>query len=164
MGEYDVSRRSFLKGIGLAGLSAGALGTLGATGIAFADDAPAVEAGDAYRQLACDTALVPVKKAACPGPRGPVGFEDRDIAASDIASTEDCDIVVVGAGCLLYTSSPSAETQINVFSDGSVRRFGQRWGRRVRSTTQRRWGTWNFLAGTSWWVPPAPASSARWPG
>lgn len=45
MGEYDVSRRSFLKGIGLAGLSAGALGTLGATGIAFADDAPAVEAG-----------------------------------------------------------------------------------------------------------------------
>ena len=28
MGEYDVSRRSFLKGIGLAGLSAGALGTM----------------------------------------------------------------------------------------------------------------------------------------
>ena len=98
MGEYDVSRRSFLKGIGLAGLSAGTLGTLGATGIAFADDAPVAESVDAYRQLACETALVPVKKAACPGPRGPVGFEDRDIAASDIASTEDCDIVVVGAG------------------------------------------------------------------
>ena len=110
MGEYDVSRRSFLKGIGLAGLSAGALGTLGATGIAFADDAPAVEAGDAYRQLACDTALVPVKKAACPGPRGPVGFEDRDIAASDIASTEDCDIVVVGAGIAgLMASLKAAE-------------------------------------------------------
>ena len=110
MGEYDVSRRSFLKGIGLAGLSAGTLGTLGATGIAFADDAPVAESVDAYRQLACETALVPVKKAACPGPRGPVGFEDRDIAASDIASTEDCDIVVVGAGIAgLMASLKAAE-------------------------------------------------------
>lgn len=51
MGEYDVSRRSFLKGIGLAGLSAGTLGTLGATGIAFADDAPVAESVDAFGSL-----------------------------------------------------------------------------------------------------------------
>ena len=122
MGEYDVSRRSFLKGIGLAGLSAGTLGTLGATGIAFADDAPVAESVDAYRQLACETALVPVKKAACPGPRGPVGFEDRDIAASDIASTEDCDIVVVGAGMAGLCTAVSAAEQgadVIVFSASS---------------------------------------------
>ena len=102
MGEADVSRRSFLKGVGLAGLSAGAMGAFGSAGIAFADDAAAgassSDAGDVYRQLASDTNLIPVNKAACPGPRGPVGFEDRDIAASEIGSTEDCDIVVVGAG------------------------------------------------------------------
>ncbi|CVH78427.1 FAD-binding protein [Rubneribacter badeniensis] len=109
MGGTDVSRRSFLKGVGFAGLSAGAFGAFGAAGVAFADDASAGEAqSDMYRRLACDTNLVPVAKAACPGPRGPIGFEERDIAASEIARTEEFDIVVVGAGIGGLTASLKA--------------------------------------------------------
>lgn len=42
--------------------------------------------------------LMPARKAACPGPRGPVAFESREIAADEIQRTEDFDVVVVGAG------------------------------------------------------------------
>ena len=42
--------------------------------------------------------LMPSRKAPCPGPRGPVAFESREIAASEIKRTEDFDVVVVGAG------------------------------------------------------------------
>ena len=53
MGGTDVSRRSFLKGVGFAGLSAGTFGAFGAAGVAFADDASAGEAqSDMYRRLA----------------------------------------------------------------------------------------------------------------
>ena len=95
MGGYDVSRRSFLKGIGLAGLSAGALGALGATGVAFGDEAAAGEdAADArYRSAWSNQA-----KATCPGPRGPIAYEEREIAASEIATTEECEVLVIGAG------------------------------------------------------------------
>lgn len=41
---------------------------------------------------------MPSRKAPCPGPRGPVAFESREIAASEIKRTEDFDVVVVGAG------------------------------------------------------------------
>ncbi|OUO91992.1 FAD-binding dehydrogenase [Gordonibacter sp. An230] len=113
MGAIDVSRRSFLKGVGMAGLSASALGALGTAGVALANEgAPAATSDqvDQYRRLACDTNLVPVKKAACPGPRGPIGFEDRDISASEIVSTEECDVVVVGAGIAgLMASLKAAE-------------------------------------------------------
>lgn len=96
----DVTRRSFLKGIGLAGLSAGALGALGTTGIAFADEETA---GTAYEAIATGR-----EKASCPGPRGPVAFEDRTIAASEIVATEECDVLVVGAGIAGLTASLKA--------------------------------------------------------
>ena len=41
---------------------------------------------------------MPSRKAACPGPRGPIAFESREIAASEIERTENFDVVVVGAG------------------------------------------------------------------
>lgn len=91
----NVSRRDFLRGAGAMGVAAGAFALAG-SGVAVADEASAAAQG-AYG-LATDTAWVPVKKAACPGPRGPVGFEDREIAADELTATEDCDIVVVGAG------------------------------------------------------------------
>ena len=96
----DVTRRSFLKGIGLAGLSAGALVALGTTGIAFADEETA---GTAYEAIATGR-----EKASCPGPRGPVAFEDRSIAASEIVATEECDVLVVGAGIAGLTASLKA--------------------------------------------------------
>ena len=33
-----------------------------------------------------------------PGPRGPIAFEDRDIAESEISSTEECEVLIIGAG------------------------------------------------------------------
>lgn len=97
MKERSVSRRDFLRGAGTVGVAAGAMAALGGAGVAVAAE-EAVEAGENAYGLACDTTWVPVRKAACPGPRGPVGFEDREIAADELAATEDCDLVVVGAG------------------------------------------------------------------
>lgn len=97
MKERSVSRRDFLRGAGTVGVAAGAMAALGGAGVAVAAE-EAAEAGENAYGLACDTTWVPVRKAACPGPRGPVGFEDREIAADELAATEDCDLVVVGAG------------------------------------------------------------------
>ena len=113
MKERSVSRRDFLRGAGTMGVAAGAMAALGG-----ADVAVAAEEGGAAESaygLACETGWVPVKKAACPGPRGPVGFEDREIAADEIAATEDCDIVVVGAGIAgLMAALKGAEEGANV--------------------------------------------------
>lgn len=111
MGRANVSRRDFLRGAGVAGMAAGAMGVFGSASSAFADEAVgsgegAVAANESasdmaansYRQLAGDTNLIPVAKVTCPGPRGPIGFEDREFAADEIARVEDCDVLVVGAG------------------------------------------------------------------
>lgn len=112
MGESDVSRRAFLKGVGLAGLSAGALGAWGTAGVAFAGESEGTsgEAADKVYQNALpgEANLIPVKKAECPSPRGPVAFEGREIAASEIASTEDCEVLVIGAGIAGLTASLKA--------------------------------------------------------
>lgn len=97
MKERGVSRRDFLCGAGAMGVAAGALAALSSAGSALAAEEVPATAQDTYA-LAGETAWVPVKKAACPGPRGPVAFEDREIAADEITATEDHDIVVVGAG------------------------------------------------------------------
>ena len=89
MKERSVSRRDFLRGAGTMGVAAGAMAALGGAGVAVAAEEGA--AAESAYGLACETGWVPVKKAACPGPRGPVGFEDREIAADEIVATEDCD-------------------------------------------------------------------------
>ncbi len=111
MRENEVSRRSFLKGVGLAGLSAGACAALGTAPVAFADDAaPSGETGGSIYQsaLPSEANLIPVKKAECPGPRGPIAFEGREIAGSEIVATEDCEILVVGAGIAGLTAALKA--------------------------------------------------------
>ncbi len=114
MKERSVSRRDFLRGAGTMGVAAGAMAALGGAGVAVAAEEGAEVAESVYG-LACDTTWVPVKKAACPGPRGPVGFEDRDIAADELAATEDCDLVVVGAGIAgLMAALKGAEEGANV--------------------------------------------------
>ena len=52
----------------------------------------------AIAELANETAWIPVQKAACPGPRGPIAFVADAIPADQITATEDHEIVVVGAG------------------------------------------------------------------
>ena len=96
----NVSRRDFLRGAGAMGVAAGALALAGGAGaevpLAVADETEG--AVPAIAKLANETAWIPVQKAACPGPRGPIAFEAEAIPADSIAATEDHDIVVVGAG------------------------------------------------------------------
>lgn len=103
MGGSDVSRRSFLKGIGLAGLSAGALGAWTTTGTAFADEGSTGEeaGGNIYEGAVSN-------EATCPGPRGPIAFDGHEIASSEIARTEECDVLVVGAGIAGLTAALKA--------------------------------------------------------
>ena len=112
MDSTTVSRRSFVRG-SIAGIAAGALATSAASA-ALASDAPAAGASGSADTASASTASpaapdylniyvdgtvpMPARKAACPGPRGPVAFESRTIADSEITRTDSCDIVVVGAG------------------------------------------------------------------
>ncbi len=95
MGKATVSRRDFLRGAGVVGVAAGALSVMGAPAVAVAESEAPVPAN---AELASPTAWVPVQKAACPGPKGPVAFEAEDIPTDQISATEDHDIVVIGAG------------------------------------------------------------------
>lgn len=95
----SVSRRDFLRGAGVVGAAAGALALAGTAGaLAPATAAEGEGAVPAIAQLANETAWIPVQKAACPGPRGPIAFVADTIPADQIAATEDHDIIVVGAG------------------------------------------------------------------
>lgn len=96
MGETNVTRRDFLRGAGAAGIAAGALAMAGATPAMAAEEA--VAPAPAIAQLAAETAWVPVKKAACPGPKGESAFVAEPITADEITATEDHDLVIVGAG------------------------------------------------------------------
>ncbi len=96
MGETNVTRRDFLRGAGAAGIAAGALAMAGAAPAVAAEEA--VAPAPAIAQLAAETAWVPVKKAACPGPKGESAFVAEPIAADEITATEDHDLVIVGAG------------------------------------------------------------------
>ena len=98
------TRRNFMKGALAAaaamGVGAAATGCAPAGGTeknAAVTDAAKTNAD--YQNIYKDGVnLMPSRKAECPGPRGPVAFESREIAASEIKRTEDFDVVVVGAG------------------------------------------------------------------
>lgn len=96
MGNAHVSRRDFLRGAGVAGIAAGAVAVVGTAPAVAAQGAEAP--APAIAQLAAETAWVPVKKAACPGPKGESAFVAEPIAADQITATEDHDLVIVGAG------------------------------------------------------------------
>lgn len=100
MTKSNLSRRDFLKGAGVTGM-AGAL-ALGGASAAFADEPAA--AGEAAPEnpysgvLGEDASLLPMRKADCPGPHGPVAFEGRTIADDEIVATEDTEVLIIGAG------------------------------------------------------------------
>lgn len=121
MGQTDVSRRDFLRGAGITGVvAAGALAFPGSR--AFADDAAAdtatESAANPYSAALGDGAsLLPMRKAECPGPRGPIAFEDREIPESEITATEECEVLIIGAGIGgLMGSLKAAEEGANVIT------------------------------------------------
>ncbi|WP_452040645.1 FAD-binding protein [Adlercreutzia rubneri] len=96
-----LSRRDFLKGAGATGM-VGAL-ALGGAGVAFAEEGTAsgeaAATANPYSQaLGEDASLLPMRHAECPGPHGPVAFEDRTIGDDEIVSTADTEVLVIGAG------------------------------------------------------------------
>ena len=124
MGKFELSRRDFLKGAGITGAAtAGAL-VFPSASMAFAEDgagsaaAEAAGAANPYSNaLGADATLLPLRKAECPGPRGPIAFEDREIADSEISSTEECEILIIGAGIGgLMGSLKAAEEGANVIT------------------------------------------------
>lgn len=98
-----LSRHDFLKGAGVAG-AMGAF-ALGGTSLAFADDAADATAsaeettGNPYSQIyGPDANMLPMRQSEFPGPHGPIAFEDREIGEDEIASTEETEVLVIGAG------------------------------------------------------------------
>lgn len=76
---------------------------LGGAGVAFAEEGTAsgeaAATANPYSQaLGEDASLLPMRHAECPGPHGPVAFEDRTIGDDEIVSTADTEVLVIGAG------------------------------------------------------------------
>ena len=100
--QPDLSRRSFLFGAGAASLVAGAA----AAGIGTPKAAEAATAADVFADNeamtsvfpADETSYIPVKKFKWETLEGPMAFESRTIAASEISRTDECDFCVVGTG------------------------------------------------------------------
>jgi len=95
MKKSNVSRRDFLKGAGLAGVTAGAFVAFGGN-TAVADEG--ANSSPYSLALGSDATMLPLRNAKCPGPIGPIAFEDRAIPESEIGSTEECEVLIIGAG------------------------------------------------------------------
>ena len=99
----NVSRRTFVSAAGVTAAAA----TVAGAAVALADaasteeqtaEATTPEAADYVNIYADGVNAMPARKATCPGPRGPIAYESREIADSEIVRTEQFDVVVVGAG------------------------------------------------------------------
>lgn len=92
-----LSRRDFLTGLTAAGV---ALGASALTPRAFAGEVAKTDVRlNAYENaLPTEMSYAPMRKAKCPGPHGPIAFEDRMFSSSDITQTEEVDVLVIGAG------------------------------------------------------------------
>lgn len=99
------TRRNFVKGA-LATAAVAGMGVVGTACASNGGEAPdkganaatGVDGVDYTNVYEGGANLMPARKAVCPGPRGPVAFEARDIPDSEIQREEDFDVVVVGAG------------------------------------------------------------------
>ncbi|QSX32570.1 FAD-binding protein [Shewanella avicenniae] len=94
--KTDLSRRSFIKGIGATSIAVG-------TSAVFSESAEAKDVVKAPENvyesvLGDDVNCIYVKKGDFNGPKGPIGFENRQIAKSEITKEYNCDVAVVGGG------------------------------------------------------------------
>lgn len=98
MSHSNFSRRDFLKGVGLTG-AVGALG-VAAPAVALAEgESAAAQVTNPYSAVYGPEAnMLPMRAAECPGPHGPIAFEDRQIGADEIIATEDTEVLIIGAG------------------------------------------------------------------
>lgn len=94
--KRTVSRRNFFVG-SIAAAAGAALGSRLAPA-AFAEEAVG-DSGTVYASVLPEEYRdLYVRKVDCPGPIGPIAFEDREIDESEIVRTEECDVLVIGAG------------------------------------------------------------------
>ena len=101
MGKNDLSRRSFLKGAAFTGAAAAGALVFSDPRAAFAEDgasATGAAANPYSAALGEDVNLLPLRKTDCPAPVGQIAFEDREIPESEISATEECEILIIGAG------------------------------------------------------------------
>lgn len=103
MEQTDVSRRTFLKGAGLVGLTAGILGATeiitSPKQVALAAEAPEGQSLNKYQTVFGEnTAYIPVKKAEWKQLDGYIAYEDKTFSDSDISRTDTCDFLVIGCG------------------------------------------------------------------
>ena len=108
--KYSFTRRNFMKGalaaaaaMGVGAVAAGCspagTGEGAAEGAAEGTAEGTTAAAADYQNIYADGVnLMPGRKAECPGPRGPVAFEAREIGDDEIQREESFDVVVVGAG------------------------------------------------------------------
>ena len=111
-----LTRRNFLIGAGIVGAATGA-NALFHGSQAFAEDAEKPRQTEQLDNnpysfaLGNDVNMMPAYKTSCPGPSGPISFEERDIDDSEIASSEDCDILIIGLGIGGLIASLKAATE-----------------------------------------------------
>lgn len=131
MEHTDFSRRSFLKGAGLAGLTAG---ILGATELAAPRAAVAAEAAEGaslneYQKVfGEDTNYIPVKKAEWDQLDGFVAYDAKEFKDSDIARTDECDFLVIGQGIGgTIAALKAADEGVNVIALEKMNRGRNTW-------------------------------------
>ncbi len=94
MEHTDFSRRSFLKGASLAGLTAGILGAaeLAAPRTAVAAESTEAASPNDYQKIfGEDTNYIPVKKAEWDQLNGFVAYDAKEFKDSEISRTDECD-------------------------------------------------------------------------
>jgi fumarate reductase flavoprotein subunit len=124
--ETQPSRRTFLKGAGAAALGAlAASGIAGMTGCSSSSSSTSTTAGgvekadaDLYAEIfPSATRSLPVLDIETDmRRRGPIGFENREIAEREISSTIACDVLVIGCGitgsCAALSASDDGTTSV----------------------------------------------------
>ncbi|QIZ78904.1 FAD-binding protein [Ferrimonas lipolytica] len=90
--KANLSRRKFIKGAGASSVAA-------VMGTSFSANAMENNPKSVYEEIyGDDVNSIYTKKGTSPGPKGPIGFEDRKISNSEIAKSYDFDVAVVGGG------------------------------------------------------------------
>ena len=164
--QPDLSRRSFLFGAGAASLVAGAA----AAGIGTPKAAEAATAADVFADNeamtsvfpADETSYIPVKKFKWETLEGPVAFESRTIAASEISRTDECDFCVVGTGISGITAMlRAAEYGANVIAIEKMNSSRNTWESMAANHTKLQEAAGNTADDSAWFEAMQAAGGFR---